>query len=140
MYHLCSWFVPEVNFGQGELAHRALKAFYPLTSKIDTPGQLAKHERQRCVLQRVAEAGTLSSGGQSQADPPLSASSEQHHFIATNWNNPVEIFTFIREHNGDPTVKVGVALHLRCSCDLLTAITRIYYRDLRIISSINCGN
>ncbi|KAG1726169.1 uncharacterized protein EDB91DRAFT_1254428 [Suillus paluster] len=35
----------------GELVHRVLKAFYPLTSKLDTPSQLAKHERRRRVLQ-----------------------------------------------------------------------------------------
>lgn len=89
----------------GELAHRALKAFYPLTSKIDTPGQLAKHERRRRVLRRVAEEGISSSSSQSQADAPSSTSFEQHHSIATNRNSPVKLFAFLREHDGDPAVK-----------------------------------
>ncbi|KAG2056613.1 hypothetical protein BDR06DRAFT_879698, partial [Suillus hirtellus] len=42
--------VPDVKFGQGELAHRALKMFYSLTNKLDTPAQLAKHECRRHVL------------------------------------------------------------------------------------------
>jgi hypothetical protein len=32
--------------GQGELVHRALKAIYPLMSKLDTPAQLCLHEHQ----------------------------------------------------------------------------------------------
>ncbi|KAG1789842.1 uncharacterized protein HD556DRAFT_1446632 [Suillus plorans] len=55
----------------GELAHRALKAFYPLTSKLETPKQLAKHERRRRVLRRVTEAGgSISSSDGSPADTP----------------------------------------------------------------------
>ncbi|KAG1845733.1 hypothetical protein DFJ58DRAFT_730795 [Suillus subalutaceus] len=39
----------------GELAHRALKVFYPLTNKLDTSAQLAKHEHCCRVLRRVQE-------------------------------------------------------------------------------------
>lgn len=106
-----------LKFAQGELAHRALKAFYPLTNKLDTPAQLAKHERRRRVLQRVAEvAGTSSPGNQSGADALQSTSSEQQHHIATNRNNPVQIFAFIREHEGDPAVKVEVILDAPVIC------------------------
>ncbi|KAG2052923.1 hypothetical protein BDR06DRAFT_1009062 [Suillus hirtellus] len=90
----------------GELAHRALKAFYPLTSRLDTPAQLAKHKRRRHVLRRVAEAeSTPSSDNQSPADAPPSASSGLHHHIATHKSNPVNIFQFLQEHNGDPAIK-----------------------------------
>jgi hypothetical protein len=72
---------------QGELAHRALKAFYPLTNKLDTPAQLAKHERRRRVLRRVAEAsGVSASISQSPVDP---TSLDKHHYIACSRNNPV---------------------------------------------------
>jgi hypothetical protein len=101
----------QVNFGQGELAHRALKAFYPLTSKLDTPAQLAKHERRRRVLRRVAEAGGVStSDTQSPADASPSVPSVKHHYIATNQSNPVNVFAFIGEHDDDPAVKVDVIL------------------------------
>ncbi|KAG2361171.1 hypothetical protein BDR07DRAFT_1486259 [Suillus spraguei] len=43
----------------GELAHKALKAFYPLTSKLDTQAQLAKHEHRCHVLQCVSEVGAI---------------------------------------------------------------------------------
>ncbi|KIK34293.1 hypothetical protein CY34DRAFT_98289, partial [Suillus luteus UH-Slu-Lm8-n1] len=91
----------------GELAHRALKVFYPLTNKLDTPAQLAKHERRRRVLRRVAEAGgsAPSSSNQSPADTPPSGLSEMHHYISHSQNNPVGIFTFLRENNGNPAVK-----------------------------------
>ncbi|KAG2757163.1 hypothetical protein P692DRAFT_201859216 [Suillus brevipes Sb2] len=107
----------------GELAHRALKMFYPLTSKLDTPAQLAKHERRRRVLRRVAEAGAVSSSSSSsspssysssssspssysqpQVEVPTSMPSGKHHSISTIRNNPIDIFSFLRENNGDPAV------------------------------------
>ncbi|KIK39154.1 hypothetical protein CY34DRAFT_14574 [Suillus luteus UH-Slu-Lm8-n1] len=90
----------------GELAHRALKAFYPLTSKLDTPTQLAKHEWRRRILRRVAEAGGIASSDiQSPADVRPSASAGIHHHIATNQSSPVDLFAFLRENDGDPAVK-----------------------------------
>ncbi|KAG2157996.1 uncharacterized protein EDB93DRAFT_1077626 [Suillus bovinus] len=90
----------------GELAHRALKVFYLLTSKIDTPVQLAKHKCRCCVLQRVAEVGgTSSSSSQPLADIPPSTTSKQHHYIAPTRNHPVKLFTFLQDHKGDSAVK-----------------------------------
>jgi hypothetical protein len=109
--HLFSRYVQEANFGQGELAHRALKAFYLLTSKLDTPAQLAKHEHRHCVLRRIAEGGISSPSSQPHANVLPSTLSEKHHYIAPTWNNPVDIFTFLREHDSDPAIKVEVALH-----------------------------
>lgn len=94
---------------QGELAHRALKAFYPLTSKLDTPAQLAKHERRRRVLRRVAEAGHAGSLHTSLDQAP--AGFKGHHYIAQlSRNNPLHIFSFLRGHGHDPAVDVSVAL------------------------------
>ncbi|KAG1779369.1 hypothetical protein EV702DRAFT_1214493 [Suillus placidus] len=90
----------------GELVHRALKAFYPLTSKVDTPAQLAKHERRWRVLRRVAEAaGVPSSNIQSPADSPAPSISQDHHFIVISRNVPVPLFAFLREHDGDTATK-----------------------------------
>ncbi|KIK32237.1 hypothetical protein CY34DRAFT_47013, partial [Suillus luteus UH-Slu-Lm8-n1] len=87
----------------GELAHRALKAFYPLTSKLDTPAQLAKHERRRRVLRRVAEAGHAGSLHTSLDQAP--AGFKGHHYIAQlSRNNPLHIFSFLRGHGHDPAV------------------------------------
>jgi len=67
------------------------------------------------VLRRVAEAGGVSSSGtQTRADaPPPSLSSDKHHYIAATRNNPVNLFTFLREHDGDPAIKVGATVHFR---------------------------
>ncbi|KAG2055212.1 hypothetical protein BDR06DRAFT_982073 [Suillus hirtellus] len=81
----------------GKLAHRALKAFYPLTSKVDTLAQLAKHEHR--------PAGISSSNQQSPADTHAPSLSNDHHFITINGNNPVSLFTFLQEHNSDPATK-----------------------------------
>ncbi|KAG2046937.1 hypothetical protein BDR06DRAFT_1014331 [Suillus hirtellus] len=90
----------------GELAHRALKAFYPLTSKLDTPAQLAKHERRCCVLRRVAEAGGISSSNnQSPADCLPPTLHKHHHFISPSRNDPISLFEFLQEHDDDPATK-----------------------------------
>jgi hypothetical protein len=71
------------------------------------PAQLAKHERRRHVLRRVAEVGAMqSSSSQPPANAPPSASLETHHHIATTRNNPVDIFAILRENEGDPALKV----------------------------------
>jgi hypothetical protein len=42
-------------------------------------------------------------------------SSEQHHHIANNRSSPVNIFAFVRAHEGDPAVKVELMLNYACS-------------------------
>lgn len=84
--------------------------FYPLTSKLDTPAQLAKHECRRRVLRRVQEAAGISSlSNESPADSPapLLSNLKDHHYIAASRNNPVSLFGFLREHDGDPAIKVN---------------------------------
>ncbi|KAG2051670.1 hypothetical protein BDR06DRAFT_983445 [Suillus hirtellus] len=90
----------------GELAHRILKAFYPLTSKLDTPAQLAKHKRRRRMLRRVREAAndTLSSD-QIPANSPTPLCPQDHYFIASSRNNPVSLFAFLQKHDNDPATK-----------------------------------
>lgn len=91
----------------GELAHRALKAFYPLTNKLDTPAQLAKHEHRRRVLRRVAESGhSLYASKQLLVDLP--AGFKDHHYMPMNYNNPMHIFAFLRDHGDDPAVKAFI--------------------------------
>jgi hypothetical protein len=54
----------------------------------------------------------------SPADTSPQTSSGQHHHIATNQSSPINIFAFLREHDGDPAVKVEVILqreHLHVS-------------------------
>lgn len=106
-------FWSQFDFGQGELAHRALKAFYPLTNKLDTPAQLAKHEHRRRVLRRVAESGhSLYASKQMPVDLPVGF--KDHHYIPKNYNNPMHIFAFLRDHGDDPAVKVSRGFS-RCS-------------------------
>jgi hypothetical protein len=63
------------------------------------------------VLRRVAEAGGIPSAvSQSPTDASPSMSSERHHHIANNRSNPVNIFAFVRAHEGDPAVKVELML------------------------------
>lgn len=94
------------------MAHRALKAFYPLTSKRDTPAQLAKHERRRRVLRRVAETGHCSQNNE-QTLVDLPTVIKDHHYIPKlSYNNPLYIFDFLREHDDDPATLVSANLLL----------------------------
>jgi hypothetical protein len=114
---------------QGELAHRALKAFYPLTSKLDTPVQLAKHERRRRVLRQVAET-SCDSNNSEQALVDLPAGLKDHHYIPTlSCNNPLSMFSFLRDHPNDPALVVGS--HLWSWSISLTMTYRVSYRNSR---------
>jgi hypothetical protein len=99
-----------MNSGQGELAHRALKAFYPLTNKLDTPAQLAKHERRRRVLRRVAETGQISTGKRTPLDLPAAGFKGHHYIPKLSQNNPLYMFSFLQVHDNDPAVAVGATL------------------------------
>jgi hypothetical protein len=86
-----------------------VKAFYPLTSKLDTPAQLAKHERRRRVLRRVAQTGHCSHTSEQPVDLP--AVIKDHHYIPKlSRNNPLHIFRFLQEHDNDPAVAVGLTI------------------------------
>jgi hypothetical protein len=98
---------------QGELAHRALKAFYPLTNKLDTPTQLARHERRRRLLRRIAESGQSICARKDTAIDVLPAGIDlkYHHYIPTlSRNHPLDLFRFLRQHDNDPAVAVGTSL------------------------------
>lgn len=109
-FQLFTPFYCNLLYGQGELAHRALKAFYPLTSKLDTPAQLAKHEHRRRVLRRTAEIGHNSyTNEQALVESPTGLN--DHHYIPTlNRNNSLYIFSFLRSCANDPALAVGVGL------------------------------
>jgi hypothetical protein len=94
--------------GQGELAHRALKAFYPLTSKLDTPAQLAKHEHHHCVLQQVMETGH--SCKQVPVKLPATRFKGHYYIPKLSRNNTLDIFSFLWDHDNDPAVAVSTAL------------------------------
>lgn len=110
---------------QGELAHRALKAFYPLTNKLDTATQLATHEHRRRVLRRIAESGSTSHASKDAViDVPVGFDLKHHHHIPTlSRNHPLDIFRFLRQHDNDPAVVVG-AVPLSSGFILLTATHR----------------
>ncbi|KAG2064839.1 hypothetical protein BDR04DRAFT_1034247, partial [Suillus decipiens] len=100
---------------QGELAHRALKAFYPSTNKLDTPAQLARHKHRCHILQQVAESGhSLCTSKQAPANLP--AGSKVHHYISKNYNSPLHIFTFLQYHGDDPAVVVSCGSSHCSSC------------------------
>ncbi|KAG2135061.1 hypothetical protein BD769DRAFT_1665020 [Suillus cothurnatus] len=87
----------------GELVHRALKAFYPLTSKLNMLAQLAKHEHRRRVLRHVAETGGLHASKHSPINLP--AGFRGHHYIPKlSYNNLLYIFQFLQQHDDDPAI------------------------------------
>jgi hypothetical protein len=103
-------FSTNLLFHQGELAHRALKAFYPLTNKRNTPAQLATHEHRRRVLRRTAESGQDAYTNKDAAiDLPM-GSKCHHHIPVLSRNNPLDIFKFLRQHDDDPAVAVSDSL------------------------------
>jgi hypothetical protein len=51
-----------------------------------------------------------------------------HHHISNSLNNPIDLFAFLRENDGDPAVKVEAKLIL-LRHTLLTEAVRISYRN-----------
>ncbi|KAG2152593.1 uncharacterized protein EDB93DRAFT_1083062 [Suillus bovinus] len=83
----------------GELVHRALKAFYPLTNKLDTPTQLATHESES------GQSLYAQDDKDTTVDAPLAFNLKHHHHIPTlSRNHPLDIFQFLRQHDNDPAV------------------------------------
>lgn len=58
------------------------------------------------MLRRVAELGETPSSYESPVDSPAPPSFKGHHFIANNRNNPISLFAFLQENDGDPAIKV----------------------------------
>ncbi|KAG2045982.1 hypothetical protein BDR06DRAFT_852944, partial [Suillus hirtellus] len=97
-----------------ELVHRALIVFYPLTNKLDTPAQLATHERRRHVLRRIAETGQSSYTIPQILPIDSPAGLKGHHYIPIlSRNNPFYIFTFLRQHNNNPALKDHILYRLQ---------------------------
>jgi hypothetical protein len=48
------------------------------------------------------------SNSQQPAHAPPLASYDKHHHVAITQNNAVNLFTFLRGHDGDPAIKVNL--------------------------------
>ncbi|KAH7920743.1 hypothetical protein BV22DRAFT_1020666 [Leucogyrophana mollusca] len=85
----------------GELAHRAIKAFYSLTNKNNTNKDLAKHEHRRRRLRRMRESSALDNRPSPENDlPPPDPC--LHHQISKTRNDPKDIFKMLQLHKEDP--------------------------------------
>ncbi|KIJ68186.1 hypothetical protein HYDPIDRAFT_124385 [Hydnomerulius pinastri MD-312] len=95
----------------GELAHRAVKAFYPLTSKKNTAKGLSKHEQRQRRLRGTKENRSqtieVSSAGPGSADVRASGAEPQatKHVLPLHRNSPVDIYAMLKEHEGDPATE-----------------------------------
>ena len=87
---------------QGELAHCHIKSLYALTNKNNAVRQITKQEARWRHFKHPDSGGKEVVSG--DLLPPCDP--ELHHFLSDAHRNPLDIFSFLREYEGDPPVKV----------------------------------
>ncbi|KIK92915.1 hypothetical protein PAXRUDRAFT_790802 [Paxillus rubicundulus Ve08.2h10] len=85
----------------GELAHRALKACYPLVSKKDTIRQLSKHEQRQRRLRRIDERWSQAK----ESNVNKSTQFPQQHVLPSHRHSAQDIFTILQTRDSDPAMK-----------------------------------
>jgi len=82
-----------------------VKRFYSLTNKKNATKQIGQKVTRREVLTKAEQQEVVEAASQRQ-------SFEDHHFISESRNQPLSLYDFVQQNNGDPTIKVGLFLFL----------------------------
>jgi hypothetical protein len=93
---------------QSELEHRRPKAWHLRTDRKGFVKQMTQMERRQARIRRIKHS--LSST-RAQAEP-VAAEPEARYHIGVSQNRPEHIGTFLRSHEGDPAIKVGILFTL----------------------------
>lgn len=100
----------ELNFLQGELAHRLVKRLYGLTNKRDAPEQIGRRYRRESHFDVLpcdpSQVDAVRTEHVSMCDD-VDNSPELHHTITNSRNNPVDLASFSGSNARDPAAKVG---------------------------------
>ena len=118
----CPIICPFLPRHQGELAHRAIKTAYTWTNKNNALRQITKHEVRRGHFRR-SEIGSGVKAGDD--DPLTSCKPELHHSISETSRYPLDILSFLWEHERDLAVKVFF-FHLPLSAANCTGVIVFY--------------
>jgi hypothetical protein len=88
-----------------ELEHRKPKARYKRTAKKQPfIKQLARIERREARLRRIR--AKLSKEGSGNTIEAVGNTPQEHHHIGVSQNQFEHLGTFLRDHSGDPSIKV----------------------------------
>ena len=97
---------------QGELEHRSPKAWHRRTDRKNFVQQMTQMERRQARIRRIKHR--LSST-RAQAEH-VAAESEAHYHIGVSQNRHKHIGTFLRFHEGDPAINVGILFtYIKCN-------------------------
>lgn len=127
--------VSEIDFMQGELAHRLVKRLYGLTNKKDAPEQIARHYRRGHHFDGPGSHGPSQPDERESRQHSDGDSAEFHHTITTSRNNRLELASFSSNNPQDPATKVRPHTPLRLSSSHLAS--RILSTSFVSISSVD---
>ncbi|KAH7908632.1 hypothetical protein BJ138DRAFT_1204895 [Hygrophoropsis aurantiaca] len=100
----------------GELAHRSLKAFYPLVSKKRAIKGLSKHEQRQRRLRQIdqSQPSTIATHNSLLGSTPDSGAGAQtnKHALPLHRNSPVNIHMVFKQYKNDPAAQ-GFLRNLR---------------------------
>ena len=94
------------SYFQGELEHRTPKARYLRTDRKDFVGQLTQIERREARIRRIS---VQNFGRDEVHDRTEKVSTDPgvHYCIGKSERFFDHLGTFVRQHNGDPAIKVA---------------------------------
>lgn len=102
-----------VYFFQGELEHRTPKNRFVRTSGKAFVMQMTRIERREARIRRIR--AKLFKGMKHGNEALVPPAPEAHHHIGTSQNSYQHIGSFLRDHSGDPAIKVSTYTHKNIS-------------------------
>ena len=105
---------------QGELAHKVVKRLYGLTNKRHAEGQIGRrygrleharlaHQKREMNQIQASRHGLTPSSEADEADNGLEGDSDLQYHISPSKNHPIQLFSIIGEHYGDPAYDVNIS-------------------------------
>jgi hypothetical protein len=94
---------------QSELEHRRSKARYKRTNKKLFVKQLARIEHRETRLRQIR--AKLANHRQEGCNDAALGTLRKHHHIGASENDYEHIGTFLRQHAGDPAIKVQIQIN-----------------------------
>ena len=100
-----------VTRGQGELAHRLVKQLYGKTNKRNTSMQIGKRVRRLERAQDAADRQRIKTRTEMpdvniESDECMAMNLDARYEVPNLRTDPVDLYSFVREHRGDPAIKV----------------------------------
>ena len=99
---------------KGESSHRLPKRLYSVTNKRNPTGQIAQKYRRTEKAEKAWQQCQLAKEGDpDESDEELEAGAavelDLRYVVSRSSKRPIDIFSLIRDHSGDPAIRVSLS-------------------------------